>query len=215
MKIIYSVICVLALGILGFSFSIPAKDRLLEIDWQKELKGDFSFSQEWSFPEGVYTNQWGQLSCDGLCPPAVTSMKDSLGRIYNDSLSSFYAIVDTTHVAHTLLAQGSMYEWAGSNQINFERKEDGTIVGKSANNAATHTSINIRIEGDQVTAWLNYNSIYEQDRHIFPLKDGWIKMDKKLFRKGIVKARFHFDFTNTLEALVPLNCEGLIYSKIQ
>ncbi|GAB5418592.1 MAG: hypothetical protein Crog4KO_03490 [Crocinitomicaceae bacterium] len=213
--ILSSILILFTLLSLGLVKKPQTKDRTLIIEWKQNIEGDFSFKNDWSYPEGVYMNQWGQLSCDGFCPPETDAMKDSLGRIYDDSLASFYLFVDTSHLAHTFLAQGSMYEWAGADWISFERKEDGSIVGKSSCNAATHKSINIKIKDDQVTAWLDYNSITEQGREIFPLQEGWISIDKKLLRKGVVKARFRFDFENTLETLVPLNCEGLIYSEIR
>ena len=59
------------------------------IKWVENLAGDFSFIKKWSYPEGVYKNEYGQLSCDGLCPPEIDAMKDSTGRIYADSLRAF------------------------------------------------------------------------------------------------------------------------------
>lgn len=187
----------------------------VEITWEKNVEGDFSFIEDWSYPESVYVNKFGQLSCDGVCPAEIDRMKDSTGRIYQDSLASFYQYVDTTHYFHSMVAQGSMYEWAGSNQIDFKRKPNGTIFGSSMCNAVTHTSINFEIEGDVISVWLEYIGIMDGKRHTFPLKSGWIQIDKKHYKRGIVKAIFHFDFENNLEALVPLNCEGMIYSEIE
>lgn len=34
------------------------------ITWQDSIAGDFSFKED--YPEGVYKNEFGQLSCDGL-----------------------------------------------------------------------------------------------------------------------------------------------------
>lgn len=216
MRIIF-IVCISGL-LLGVSTSFvklsKSKDRLVEINWQKNLEGDFSFSEEWSYPLGVYKNQWGQISCDGFCPLETDAMKDSVGRLYEDSLSSFYALVDTIHLQHSFLAEGSMYEWTGSNHINFKQQEDGSVIGSSTCNASSHTSLHIKIEDDKITTWLDFVGIRDVKRHIFPLKDGWIKMDQKLFRKGIIKASFHFDFINSLEPSVPLNCEGKIYSLI-
>ena len=72
----------------------------------------------------------------------------------------------------------------------------------------------IEIKGDSVNAWLEYVSIMDLETYTFPLESGWFKMDKMLLKKGIVKATFHFDFENKLEASVPLDCEGMIYTII-
>ena len=74
----------------------------IKMEWVEELEGDYSFAKAWDYPEGVYKNAHGQLSCDGFCPPATDAMKDSTGRIYKDSLPAFYALVDTTHRFHSL-----------------------------------------------------------------------------------------------------------------
>ena len=42
-----------------------------------KLTGDFSFKDNWSYPEGVYWNEFGQLSCEGK-----TSEKWELQRSY-------------------------------------------------------------------------------------------------------------------------------------
>jgi hypothetical protein len=211
------IVCISAL-VIGVSASFielsKTKDRLVEITWQKNLEGDFSFNEKWSYPLGVYKNRWGQVSCDGFCPIETDAMRDSVGRLYENSLTSFYSLVDTTHLQHSLLAVGSMYEWTGSDHINFKKQEDGSVIGSSTCNASNHTSLHIKMEDDKIKAWLDFVGIRDVKRHIFPLKDGWIKMDKKLFSEGIVKASFHFDFINTIDASVPLNCEGKIYSEI-
>ncbi|MCR9173227.1 MAG: hypothetical protein NXI10_12070 [bacterium] len=193
---------------------LDAKARSIPISWGKHIQDDFSFRSNWSYPEGVYLNSYGQVSCDGFCPEEVSTMKDTTGRIYDDSLRAFYEIVDTTHNYHTLFARGALYEWAGSNYMNFTRNEDGTLKGVSECNAATHSRLNIIIAKDEVQAWVSYNGITERKTYVFPLKSGEFQLDKKLFKKGIVKATFYFEFENHLESLVPLNCEGMIYKKI-
>ena len=41
----------------------------IEIKWVSNIKGDFSFNTKWSYSEGIYKNEFGQLSCHGFCPP--------------------------------------------------------------------------------------------------------------------------------------------------
>lgn len=197
----------------GVSHS-ETKSKSIPITWKKEISEDFSFTEDWSYPEGVYRNQYGQLSCDGFCSNGIDAMTDSTGRIYKDSLDAFYSLVDTTHQYHNFVADGFMYEWAGSNQILFERTENEIIHGYSAFNAATHNSIHFEIQGDSVSSWLEYVGIVDGNIHRFLLKEGQFELDKKLFRKGWIKAKFNMEYVNHLEELVPLSCEGKIYAKI-
>ena len=44
------------------------------INWVDQLSGDFSFTKIWSYPEGIYKNEYGQISCDGFCPPEIDTM---------------------------------------------------------------------------------------------------------------------------------------------
>ena len=53
--------------------SIPIK-----IKWVQNLKGDFSFKNKWSYPEGVDKNKYGQLICDGLCSSETINLRRAL-----------------------------------------------------------------------------------------------------------------------------------------
>jgi hypothetical protein len=74
----------------------------IAIQWTDHLDGDFSFKDNWSYPEGIYRNEFGQLSCDGLCPPEIYEMKDENGRIRDEQLTVFYQLVDTIHQYHSI-----------------------------------------------------------------------------------------------------------------
>ena len=88
--------------------------RKIKIQWVDNLPGDFSFSKKWDYPEGIYKNEFGQLSCDGICQEEVYAMMDSAGKIYKDSLAAFYKIVDTAHQYHSIKADAWCYEYAGT-----------------------------------------------------------------------------------------------------
>ncbi len=47
------------------------------------------------------------------------------------------------------------------------------------------------------------------------MKKGMLKIDKKLFDKGIMKAKFDFEFTNSLEPQRPFYWKGLIFCEIK
>lgn len=83
--------------------------------WREHLSDDFSFIEQWDYTEGVYQNEFGQLTCDGLCPPETDGMKDEKGMILVDSLTAFYQLVDTMHQFHTIQSDAWCYEWAGTN----------------------------------------------------------------------------------------------------
>ena len=89
----------------------------VQIQWVDDLVGDFSFQEVWSYPEGIFRNEFGQLVCDGICPPETENMKDEEGKILTDSLLSYYKLIDTTHLFHSIHSEANAYEWAGTNFI--------------------------------------------------------------------------------------------------
>ncbi|NMH86288.1 hypothetical protein [Flavivirga algicola] len=212
------IVIILFLTLVGFSFKTIKKGTITiqktPIEWVNNLKGDFSFKKKWSYPEFIYKNRFGQLSCDGDCPAEVDLMKDESGKIYKDSLQVFYKIVDTTHIFHSLKSESNLYEYAGTNFIEFETLENGIIKGESSNNVSTHSSLVLEFQNDSCSAWIDFNSIRHSTKHILPLEKGTIKIDKILFNKGIIKAVFDFKFKNTLESDKTLFWKGQIYDEI-
>lgn len=184
------------------------------VKWVDNLSKDFSFKDKWSYPEGVFRNEFGQLSCDsGICH-GIDGMKGDDGKILKNSLKAFYKIVDTTHLYHTLKSTTSVSEWSGANFINFKKQADNSIIGQSECHISTHSSLNIIIENDSATAWIDFNSITNLGRYKFPIKKGEIKIDKNYFKKGIIKAEFDLTFLNTLDQDKIMYWKGLIYSSI-
>lgn len=189
-----------------------SRSKQIIINWTDEFSQDFSFRHKWSYPLGVYRNQYNQLSCDGFCPTEIDVMKAPGGRVIEDSLTSFYKIIDTTHINHSIKSDVKVYEYSGMNHIDFEKQQDGSIIGKTRYNASTHTLLYIKILNDSVTTWIDYNSIRSQGVEKFSLKKGEISLDKKLLENGIVKAEFKFEFTNTLDGKFDVFWNGLIYA---
>ena len=120
----------------------------IDITWKDSLQGDFSFAQQWRYPEGVYKNQFGQISCDGICPPKTDGMKDEDGKIYEDSLQDFYKLVDTTHIYSTMQSEGTAIEFTDSPQITVKRIDKDTIEAFTNLNSATHSLLKIKIIND-------------------------------------------------------------------
>ncbi|MEM1135986.1 MAG: hypothetical protein AAGI07_09110 [Bacteroidota bacterium] len=190
------------------------KDHKIKIKWVENLTGDFDFKDEWSYPEGVFKNQFGQVSCDGICPEEIDKMKDDNGEIYKDSLEVFYQIIDTVHLYHSIKSETSAYEWAGTNFIEVTQLDNGKVAGISANNIATHSNLVFEIENDFCSAWISYNSI-TGTKNKFSLKKGSIKINSHSWNKKLLKAEFNFFFNNNLEATHPLYWKGKIYAKIK
>ena len=124
-----------------------------QIKWSDTINGDFSFKDKWSYPEGIYLNVHSQLSCDGLCPTRIDKMKDETGRIIQDSLEIFYSIVDTSHLYHSLNSSNEMYEYSGTNFIDFSVK-DNKMIGKTNTNVSTHCSMTIILDGNKFNAFV-------------------------------------------------------------
>ena len=87
-----------------------------------QINSYFSFVNNWDYPEGVYMNRFGQVSCDGFCD--MSDYKDSMGRIYADSLQSFYEQIDTTHLYHNLQLDGWAYEFSETNYAKCTKTTD-------------------------------------------------------------------------------------------
>ena len=186
----------------------------VKIVWATDLKGDFSFTKQWSYPEGVYKNKYGQLSCDGLCPTEIDNMKDAKGKIYKDSLKAFYQYVDTSHLHHTISCDAWCYEWAGTDFIGVYRKPNDTVFCKTLMNVATHCSLELTIKDDNCEAVIDLVSIVWGRNAKFYCTNGNMIIDKDLWKQGILKATFNFGFAHTENPKKPVYWKGKIYSKI-
>lgn len=215
--ILLSVLSVIGLLSFGQSKSkqsnaLPAPIKIL---WVKSLKGDFSFKNKWSYPEGVYRNEHGQLSCEGLCPTEAYAMMDSTGRIIKDSLTAFYTIVDTSHQKHTIDCKAWCYEWAGTNFIDVIKKSSTNIYCSTLLNAATHCSLQLDLLGDTCYSKIDLNSMVKGGSSIYYGTNGYITIDKTLWKKGVMKALFSFNFAHPENPKKPIYWSGKIYSSIK
>lgn len=129
------------------------------IDWTENLNGDFAFQEKWDYPEGIYKNQFGQLSCDGFCPPETDGMKDKNGKIFKDSLTAFYKLVDTTHYYHSFQSTANVTEWAGSNFATVKQMSKDTVICNSMTNIATHTTLKLIITNNTCHPIIDTESI--------------------------------------------------------
>jgi len=170
----------------------------IQSSWVDSVEGDFSFVENWEYPEGVYINQWGQTSCDGLCPPEIDRMKDDKGRIYDDSLSAFYSYVDTTHLFFSHEGNAHVYEYRECHYANAS-KVNGKIYIQTSVNIATHTSLQMILDMENqknpiVEVYLIYNSIRNIKEKSYQALSGTIQISEKKLQKGIVQLIFDLNF---------------------
>ncbi len=187
----------------------------IKITWTDSIPGDFSFTKEWSYFDGVYLNAFGQLSCDGLCPPETDAMKDSLGRIYDDSLARFYSIIDTSHQMHTISCEAWCYEWDGSDYISGRKINKDSFFFRTAGGIATHCSLHLLIVKSKCIPAIYLNSIVPGGSGIYPCTGGYIHIDRRLWKKGIFKADFSFQFEHKENPAQPMFWKGRTYTRIE
>jgi hypothetical protein len=191
------------------------KSGEIEISWVTILTGDFSFTKNWAYPEGIYKNKFGQLDCDGMCPEEIDRMKDKNGQIYKHSLAAFYKLLDTTHQFHSIKSESYAYEWAGTNFVTVTKKNADTIICYTHNNVATHSSLIFTIIKNKCIPTIELNSITKTGTKIFKCNGGQIEIDKSLLKSGIFKANFDFVFHHYENPNKPMYWKGKIYAKIE
>jgi hypothetical protein len=185
----------------------------VKIAWVEELEDDFSFSKQWNYPAGVYRNNFGQLSCDGFCPERTEPMKDSTGRIYQDSLVAFYALVDTTHQFHSLQGEAQCDEYAGADGMIARRRGD-TVFCHSLCNPATHCSLQLRLLGEQSVATIKLQSVVPGNDVTYTYERGFLIIEEKSWKAGILKAEFDLYFGRDSLTGRPVSWKGKIYTPI-
>jgi len=193
------------------------KAQEMEIRWVDNLEGDFSFKDNWSYPEGVYRNDFGQLSCDGFCPPEIENMFDDDRRILADSLDAFYQLVDTTRLFHSIESEAMTYEWVGTDFISVKGVHKDTVICYTMNNVATHSSLNLVIAGNTVRASIELNSItpFYDGIRIYYCSKGDMTIDKNLWEQGFFKATFDFKFDDDENPDMQMYWKGKIYVEIE
>jgi hypothetical protein len=209
----------LTIGLISCGLNLDKNEKVksgeIETRWVDNLTGDFSFTKNWDYPEGVYKNEFGQLSCDGLCPQEIDRMKDENGKIYKDSLTAFYKFVDTTHQFHSIQSDAWTYEWAGTNFVTVTKKNADTTICYTHNNVATHSSLILTITKDKCIPTIELNSVVSSiGKKTYTCKTGRIEIDKNFWEKGILKANFDFVFDHKEKPDKPMYWKGKIYANI-
>lgn len=188
--------------------------KKIPIVWTDSLTGDFSFQNDWKYPEGVIINEFGQLDCDGICPPEIDNMKDNTGKILIDSLEAFYRYVDTSHIFQSILSDAWCYEWNGTDYITVRKIEDDIYECFTHLDIATHSSLKMKFINNYCFPTIELTSVTDSNIKTFPCKTGKIQIDRILFLQGILKAVFSFTFENYENSEKTMYWKGKIYAKI-
>jgi hypothetical protein len=187
----------------------------VKINWVPGIEGNFSFAKKWSYPEGIGLNEFGQLVCDGFCPPETAAMVDSTGKIYKDSLTAYYKITDTTHQFHSIQCKAWCYEWAGTDFIEAVRKSVDTVYCYTLMNVATHCSLQFNLVNNDCYAIVDLKSIIKGGSEQYNCTNGYITIDKNLWEKGTLRAVFSFNFEHKAHPEKPIYWKGKIFAKIK
>jgi hypothetical protein len=191
-----------------------AQSKPVAILWEDDLAGDYSLKSRWSYETGIYKNDHGQLVCDGLCPEESYEMLDSTGRIYKDSITAYYKIIDTTHRFHTIACDAWCYEFAGTDFITVVQKSKNRVYCQTECNPATHCSLILDIIGNKCFSKIELTSVAPRGSAVYYCANGYIKIDKKLWKQGIMKAEFNFIFDHKEKLQKTMYWKGKIYSKV-
>lgn len=196
----------------------PKKDASepITIKWVDDLLGDFSFTNNWSYPPGVEMKADGKAGCGdgGSCPERCYSMLDRNGIVIKDSAQIFYQLLDTAHQHHSIQCEAWCYEWAGTDFVEVFRDSKDGIFCYTTTGIATHCSLQLEILKNICKATIDLNSITPDGCATYYCTDGFIMIDKKLWEKGIMKAEFSFNFEYNEDPERPIYWKGKIYAKI-
>jgi len=205
----------------GVSFSQSEHDVPMKVVWSDTLSGDFSFTDNWSYPLGVELKPNGKAGCadGGFCPERCYGMLDENGVVLRDSAEIFYQLLDTTHQFHTIQSETNCYEWDGTDfiEVLYEgkgRKGKRNVFCFTTTGIATHCELQIEIAVEICEAQIKLNSITSDGDAIFYCSAGSLTIDRKLWKKGIMKAEFSFFFTDP-GSCEPIYWNGRIYTKIK
>jgi hypothetical protein len=187
----------------------------IKIGWVDTVVGDFSFHGTWDYPEGVYKNEFGQLSCDGLCPEGIDAMQDSSGRIYRDSLRAFYRLVDTTHRFHSIQCDAWCYEWSGTDFITAKRRGRDSVECATEMNAATHCRLHLDIVDSICYPRIDLISVVPNGSTSYRCTGGFLKIERPSWERGVLKAEFSFTFRHTEDPEKPMYWKGRTYALVE
>ncbi|GHT28310.1 hypothetical protein AGMMS49574_02350 [Bacteroidia bacterium] len=185
----------------------------IPVRWASHLDGDFSFSEKWSYGEWIFKNQFGQLVCDGWCPPGTEAMHDTDGRIIEDSLTAYYQLVDTTHYYYTMTTNDPQTPdtlW----HTQAERSGHDTVTCYTDMYGGAYTTMHIQIIKNRCFPLIQLISPEPDGDRVFPCTGGSFAIDQTCWQQGILKAAYQFTFLDSAINQA-FTRKGKIYAKIE
>ena len=184
-------------------FSIP-------ISWFNELKGDFSFTNNWEYADGIELNDYQQIIC-WKCPPRAQKILDKRRKVPTDSLAVFYSLIDSTRHYFSLDSRSTLTNMNNNHFITVKRYGDFTVEGFTKSRDSLNCSLFFRIKDDFINSWVYVKN--GNDTKIYTLKEGKFFTDKKVYENGFLKANFSFVYEseNSFKAIF---WSGKMYAKI-
>jgi hypothetical protein len=163
--------------ILSFLSYAQEKDTVVQsakpirIKWTNKLEGDFSFRDRWSYGMAIEVNEFGQPVCDGLCDEASYRMRDSTGRIYEDSLVAYYKLVDTTHRFHSIECETNCYEFGEATDIFVYYRYKNSYSLSTGMGISTHCLLDISISRNKCLPYIFLNSVLLKEKQHFTTQE--------------------------------------------
>jgi hypothetical protein len=114
----------------------------------------------------------------------------------------------------TITCEAWSYEWAGTDAVVAKRIGADTVRCYTLMNEATHCSMVLTLVDDSCSPTIELKSIARNGDKIYPYKAGWIKIDRTLWQRSILKAEFDFDFVNDENEKIVF-WKGKIYTRIK
>lgn len=133
---------------------------------------------------------------------------------YEESLTDDMP-TDTTRHYYTIACEANCYEWAGTNYMMAEMVGNDTVVCYTMGNVATHCSLHMILVGENCTPTVELISIVAEGNTTFVCNGGHLKIDRKLWTVGIMKAEFSFTFDNPSDPNFPIWWKGRIFTRIK
>lgn len=193
----------------------PTKSRPLSILWLDSLKGDFSFIEQWDYPEGISFNETGQPVCITRCPAETDKMTDGRGIVFDDSLDAYYALIDTTHERHSISCDAWCYEWAGADRVDVLVVNPDSVACTTRTGPGTHCRLNMVITSENCIPVIELRGIASPETRYFHATGGSIFIDRNYWERDTLKARFSFSFHNSIEPGKPVFWRGKIVAEIR
>lgn len=187
------------LGLLGKAQNNDEYIPYPQVSWVEVLAGDFSFKDKWSYNENVFTNEFGELVCDGFCTERLNGMRDQNGRIIADSLTVYYRLLDTSHYYHTIQCESSCSEFAGTNFIDVKQVGIDSFFCQTHTTVGTHCSLHISFSRKSIKAGVRLNSIIHGGDHSYECINGVVRVEEQAMKKDILKAEFYLTCWNGVD----------------